>query len=89
MDPGATSHLHANAGILKYVSYINSNFSSLVLVRDRSLMHVTKMRQTSLPLSHPYRTLILKNVLITPNIIKYLIYVHRFVRENSFFFVCH
>ncbi|KAL4588677.1 hypothetical protein LXL04_001570 [Taraxacum kok-saghyz] len=82
MDTGATSHLHSDAGILKSVSDNNSNFASSVLVGDGSSMPVTKMGHTTLPHTNPYRTLQLRNVLITPAVIKNLISVRRFVREN-------
>lgn len=80
MDTGATSHLHANQGILKTVLNNFSNFSSSVLVGDGSSITVSKIGHSFLP--HPYRPLILRNILITPQIIKNLIFVRRFTCDN-------
>ncbi|KAL4587848.1 hypothetical protein LXL04_000722 [Taraxacum kok-saghyz] len=80
MDTGATAHLHSDAGILKSVLDNNSISSSSVLVGDGSSIPVTKVGNTTLP--NPYRTFTLKNVLITPRIIKNLISVRSFTRQN-------
>lgn len=45
MDTGATSHVHANAGILKFV-LDNHLFSSSILVGDGSSIPMTKMGLT-------------------------------------------
>lgn len=83
MYTGASSHLHSNAGILEIVFDNSNNSSSSVLVGDGSSIPVTKMGHSTLPHPNPYRTLILKNVLITPSITKNLIFVRPFVRENK------
>lgn len=80
MDTGARSHLHANQGILKTVVNNCSNFSSSVLVGDGSSIPISKIGHSSLP--NPYRPLILHNILITPQIIKNLIFVLRFTYDN-------
>ena len=85
MNTGATLHLHSNSCILKSVSNKISNSSSFVLVGDESLIPVTTISHTTLPLPNTYSTLTFQNVLITPSIIKNLIYVHSFVRKNDCF----
>lgn len=56
-----------------------SNYlSSLVLVGDEPLIPVTNQGHATVLLSNPYCTLTLKNILITPQIIKNLIFVCRF-----------
>lgn len=59
MDAGATSHLNGDVGTLNIVIDKN-NFSSSVLVRDVSLIHVTHVGHSALPVLNPYRTLYLK-----------------------------
>lgn len=83
MDIGATTHLHSNVGILNLVLDNKSNYTSSVLVGDGLSIPITKICHTFLP--HPYRTLNLKNVLITPRIIKNVIFVHQFTRQNMRF----
>ncbi|GJS82141.1 ribonuclease H-like domain-containing protein [Tanacetum coccineum] len=59
----------------------NSRIYPYVLVGDGKSIHVTNTGHSTLPT--PYRTLHLNNVLITPNIVKNLISVRQFVRENK------
>lgn len=81
MDIGTTAHLHSEEGILKTKS--NSIFYPSIFVGDSSKIVVCNMGYTNLSYSNPYRTLSLKNVLITPNIIKNLIYVRHFTADNQ------
>lgn len=61
---------------------IKKNIFLFVLVRYGSTIPISKVGNSSLPHPNPYRTLVLKNILITSQIIKNLIYVRRFTREN-------
>lgn len=81
MDTRATSHLHAQLGILKKLS--THDPCSSVIAGDGSKIVVSNMGNTDLSFTNPYRPLSLKNVLITPNIIKNLIFVCRFTNDNS------
>lgn len=71
MDAVVTCHVHVNMGILKFV-LDNSTFSSFILVGDVSFICVTEMGHSILPYSNMFRTLHLKNLLITPSIITIL-----------------
>jgi len=79
MDTGATSHLTADTSSLSSISN-KCNISS-IYVGDGSTIPVTNMGHSTLPSSH--RTLHLHNVLVTPQIIKNLISVRKFVRDNK------
>lgn len=68
MDTGATYHLHGNACILNII-LDKSNFSSYVLVGDGSLILVTNVDNITILYPNPYRTLHLKNILITPQFV--------------------
>lgn len=79
MDSTATSHLHSNEGILNSIS--DKHISpSYVLVGDGTKIPIQNIGHSVLPNSNPYCTLTLKNIIITPNIIKKLIYA----RDNMF-----
>lgn len=80
MDIGATAHLHADASILK--TFSDRISCSYVFVGDGSQIAVSKMADTDLSFTNPYRPLSLKIVLITPNITKNLIYVRLFTNDN-------
>ncbi|GKD02129.1 ribonuclease H-like domain-containing protein [Tanacetum coccineum] len=79
MDTGATSHLSSHTGNLQ-TSFLNHNFH-LVIVGNESSMPVTHYGHVQIP--NPYRPLHLKNVLVTPNIIKNLVFVHKFTTDNK------
>ncbi|GJV65685.1 hypothetical protein Tco_1476513 [Tanacetum coccineum] len=79
MDTGASSHLNSNATNLS--TLFNSCMYPSVLVGDGKSIPVTNMGHSTLPT--PYRPLHLNNVLITPNIVKNLISVRQFVRDNK------
>lgn len=82
MDIRETAHLYADSGILKSVKNNCNNFS--VVVGDGSRIHVTHVG--NIPLSpHPFRTLLHKNVIIILQIIKNLIFVRKFSRDNIFY----
>ncbi|GJR87249.1 ribonuclease H-like domain-containing protein [Tanacetum coccineum] len=79
MDTGASSHLNSNATNLS--TLFNSCMYPSVLVGDGKSIPVTNTGHNTLPT--PYRPLHLNNVLITPNIVKNLISVRQFVRDNK------
>ncbi|GJR64415.1 hypothetical protein Tco_0010480 [Tanacetum coccineum] len=79
MDTGASSHLNSNATNLS--TLFNSCMYPSVLVGDGKSIPVTNTGHSTLPT--PYRLLHLNNVLITPNIVKNLISVRQFVRDNK------
>ncbi|GKA39069.1 ribonuclease H-like domain-containing protein [Tanacetum coccineum] len=79
MDTGASSHLNSNATNLS--TLFNSCMYPSVLVGDGKSIPVTNTGHSTLPT--PYRPLHLNNVLITPNIVKNLISVRQFVRDNK------
>ncbi|GKE76298.1 ribonuclease H-like domain-containing protein, partial [Tanacetum coccineum] len=79
MDTSASSHLNSSVNNLSTI--FNSCIYLSVLVGDGKSIPVTNTGHSTLPT--PYRTLHLNNVLITPNIVKNLIYVRQFVRENK------
>ncbi|GKE15220.1 hypothetical protein Tco_1422797 [Tanacetum coccineum] len=74
MDTGASSHLNSSVNNLSTI--FNSRIYPSVLVGDGKSIPVTNTGHSMLPT--PYRTLHLNNVLITPNIVKNLIYVRQF-----------
>ncbi|GJS15996.1 ribonuclease H-like domain-containing protein [Tanacetum coccineum] len=78
MDTGASSHLN------DYVSSLSNVFNSCIYpsvsVGDSYSILVTNYGHCILPT--PHRPLHLNNVLITPSIVKNLIYVCQFVRDN-------
>lgn len=76
IDNGTTDNLHPDPRISDHVN------CSFVFVGDGSKIVVNKIGNTDLSYLHPYHPLTLKNVLITPNIIKNLIYVRRFTDDN-------
>ncbi|GJQ96015.1 ribonuclease H-like domain-containing protein [Tanacetum coccineum] len=79
MDTGATSHLSSHTGNLQ-TSSLNRNFHS-VIVGNGSFIPVTHSGHLQIP--NPYRLLHLKNVLVTPNIIKNLVSVRKFTTDNK------
>ncbi|GKF20506.1 hypothetical protein Tco_0069144, partial [Tanacetum coccineum] len=80
MDTGASSHLndyvHCLSDILNMCIYLS------VAVGDRRFIPVTNSGHSVL--STPFRPLRLNNALITSNIVKNLISVRQFVRDNSY-----
>nr|GEW53267.1 hybrid signal transduction histidine kinase M [Tanacetum cinerariifolium] len=79
MDTGATSHLNSNAPNLS--TLFNKRLFSSIHVGNDNLISVTSTGHTIIPSYH--RPLHLHNVLVTPNIIKNLISVRQFTRDNN------
>ncbi|XP_071695889.1 uncharacterized protein [Rutidosis leptorrhynchoides] len=78
MDTGASNHLTSYINNLSTV-FNNCRYSS-VAVGDGKTIHVTNTGHSLLPNTH--RPLHLNNVLVTPNIVKNLISVRQFTRDN-------
>ena len=76
MDTRATDHVHTNAGILD--SHSNNHYPRSIYVGNGSTIPVVTSGHSTFPISNIYRPLHLQNVLITPNIIKNLIFVRKF-----------
>ncbi|GJX49056.1 ribonuclease H-like domain-containing protein, partial [Tanacetum coccineum] len=79
MDTGASSHLNNSTTSLSTV--LNSCMYSTVLVGDGHSIPVTNTGHRILPT--PLKSLRLNNVLIIPHIVKNLISVRQFVRDND------
>ncbi|GKA53711.1 ribonuclease H-like domain-containing protein [Tanacetum coccineum] len=79
MDTGASSHLNDSVHCLSDI--LNMCIYPSVAVGDGRFIPVTNSGHSVL--STPFRPLRLNNVLITPNIVKNLISVRQFVRDNS------
>ncbi|GKB44776.1 ribonuclease H-like domain-containing protein [Tanacetum coccineum] len=79
MDTGASSHL--NNSVTSLSTIFNSCMYPSVSVGDGHSIPVTNTGHSILPT--PTRSLHLNNVLITPHIVKNLIYVRQFVRDNN------
>ncbi|GJX42805.1 ribonuclease H-like domain-containing protein [Tanacetum coccineum] len=79
MDTGASSHL--NNSVTSLSKNFNSCMYPFVSVGDGHSIPVTKTGHSILPT--PTRSLHLNNVLITPHIVKNLISVRQFVRDNN------
>ncbi|GKF12360.1 ribonuclease H-like domain-containing protein, partial [Tanacetum coccineum] len=79
MDTGASSHLAENIGML--TSFSNPSLYKSVFVGNGQPIPVT---HTGHSLLHtPHKPLHLHHVLVTPNIIKNLISVRQFTRDNN------
>lgn len=78
MDSGATSHLAASSGILN--SDFRTSVNQSVVVGNGSKIPVLFSGSSSIP--SPSRSLSLKNVLVTPQIVKNLISVRKFTTDN-------
>ncbi|GJW08472.1 ribonuclease H-like domain-containing protein [Tanacetum coccineum] len=79
MDTGATSHLNSSTRNLS--SIFNKRLYSSIHVGDGNSIPVTNTGHSIIPTFH--RPLHLHNVLVTPNIIKNLISVRQFTRDNN------
>ncbi|GJX55252.1 ribonuclease H-like domain-containing protein [Tanacetum coccineum] len=79
IDIGASSHLNSNASNLSTI--FNTRLHPSVHVGDGNFIPVTNTGHSILPTLH--RPLHLHNVLITPNIIKNLISVCQFTKDNN------
>lgn len=78
LDSGATSHMASSEGILK--SKIIKDVNHSVIVGNGSRIPVTSSGNAIL--NTPSRSLSLNQVLITPQIVKNLISVRRFTKDN-------
>ncbi|EEC82022.1 hypothetical protein OsI_25984 [Oryza sativa Indica Group] len=81
IDSGASSHMTSDAGTLSFSSQPNPNTPSHIIVGDGSPLPITATGSTHL--SFPHRSFVLNNVLVSPEIIKNLIVVRRFARDND------
>ncbi|GJV76933.1 ribonuclease H-like domain-containing protein [Tanacetum coccineum] len=79
MDTGATSHLNFNAHSLSTI--FNTRLYPSIHVGDGNSISVTNTGHNIIPSIH--RPLHLNNVLVTPNVIKNLISVRQFTRDNN------
>ncbi|GJS44557.1 ribonuclease H-like domain-containing protein [Tanacetum coccineum] len=79
IDTGASSHLNSNASNLSTI--FNQRLFPSVHVGDGNSIPVTNTEHNIIPFLH--RPLHLHNVLVTPNIIKNLISVCQFTRDNN------
>ncbi|GKB60369.1 ribonuclease H-like domain-containing protein [Tanacetum coccineum] len=79
MDTGASSHL--NDYVYSLSDVLNMCIYPSVSVGDGYSISITNSDHSILPT--PHRPLHLNNVLITPNIVKNLIYVCQFVHDNN------
>ncbi|GJV77080.1 ribonuclease H-like domain-containing protein [Tanacetum coccineum] len=79
MDTGATSHLNSDARNLSTI--FNKRLFPSIHVGDGNSIPVTNTGHSIIPSHH--RPLHLHNVLVTPNIIKNLISVRQFTRDNN------
>jgi hypothetical protein len=80
-DSGAGSHMSADAGILSTSSLTTSSTPSSIIVGNGALLPVTAIGSRTF--SFPHRDLVLKNVLVSPHIIKNLISIRRFTTDNN------
>ncbi|GJV14785.1 ribonuclease H-like domain-containing protein [Tanacetum coccineum] len=79
MDTGSTSHLISNARNLSTI--FNKYVFPSIHVGDGNSILVTNIGHSIIPSIH--RPLHLYNVPVTPNIIKNLIFVRQFIRDNN------
>ncbi|GKD33488.1 ribonuclease H-like domain-containing protein [Tanacetum coccineum] len=79
MDSGASTHLNSSINSLSEI--FNNCMYSSVSVGDGHTIPVTNVGHSLLPTN--YGSLRLNNVLITPHIVKNLISVRQFVRDNN------
>ncbi|GKB99360.1 ribonuclease H-like domain-containing protein [Tanacetum coccineum] len=79
MDTCASLHLNSNANNLS--SVFNEHINPSVFVGDGASIPVTNTGHSVLP--SPYKPLHLNHVLVTPHIVKNLISVRKFTRDNK------
>nr|GEV54015.1 ribonuclease H-like domain-containing protein [Tanacetum cinerariifolium] len=79
MDTGASSHLADNTGIL--TSFSNSSIYPFVFVGNGHSIPITHTGHSFLHTSS--KSLQLNHILVTPHIIKNLIHVRKFTRDND------
>jgi hypothetical protein len=81
MDPGADNHMTSTSGNLLSSQPPSSCTPSSIIVGNGSLLPVTSTGHTFFPT--PNRPLHLSHILMSPHIIKILIYVHQFTTDNQ------
>lgn len=79
MDTGATSHVTSAEGNLS--SYSNLSKSHGIIVGNGHSIPIRGFGSANLPPPHP--SLVLKNVLHAPNLIKNLVSVRKFTTDNQ------
>jgi hypothetical protein len=75
-DTGASSHMTSDAGIISHTS--SQHLPTHIIVGNGNLIHVTSTGTTHLPYN-----LSLHNVLVSPSLMKDLIYVRQFTTDNN------
>ena len=78
-DSGASSHMSSGAGIPS--SYPTPSSPSSIVVGDGSTLPIVGLGSSSL--NTPSRSLSLLEILISPSLIKNLVSVRAFTRDNS------
>ncbi|GJW18395.1 ribonuclease H-like domain-containing protein, partial [Tanacetum coccineum] len=79
MDTCASSHL--NASVTNLNNVFNTCIYPSIVVGDEHSIPVTNTGHSILPT--PFRSLHLNNILVTPHIVKNVIFVRQFVRDNN------
>jgi len=80
-DSGAGSHMTADAGKISTISLPNSSTPSSIIVGNGALLPVTAIGSHTFSFLH--RNLVLNNVLVSPHIIKNLIFIRRFTTDTN------
>ena len=81
MDTDATSHMtHFQGNFLKYFP-LKHHHNNYIIVGNGNVIPV--QGHSDLPISPSNPSLTLKNVLYAPKLIKNLIFVHKFTRDNK------
>jgi hypothetical protein len=76
-DSSASNNTTSDAGNLTYIHPPHINDPSPIIVGNESSLPVTLVGDTTLP-----DLFYLNNILVTPNIIQNLLYVHCFTTDN-------
>ena len=79
MDTGASSHMTNQSGTLLY-SFHKGNFNSVIVGNDMRIPS-TGLGDTTIPTTN--RPLHLSNILVTPVIVKNLVFVRQFTIDNN------
>ncbi|XP_074287918.1 uncharacterized protein LOC141613082 [Silene latifolia] len=78
MDTGATSHMTSNQGNLS--SFVNSSIRNGIIVGNGHSVPIKGYGHATLPKPHP--PLVLKNVLYASHLVKNLVSVRKFTKDN-------
>lgn len=79
LDPGATSHMAANVG--NFASSQPLTYSAPIAVGNGALLLVTHRASTAI--ATPRSALHLNNILISPSLVRNLIFVQALTRDNN------